>query len=103
AVGAFDAAGYVAIVIVDLVNLLHALDIVFSIAHLLVHQAQLVENLFLGGVHGGNLAGGGLVLGDGHVEHAFFAEAFAEKVHGAQANVGVLLAALQGGNGFGDL
>ena len=57
AVGLLHALGHVHVAVIDLVDLLHALERFLLLAHALKDEAELVEDFLFRGVHGDDLAG----------------------------------------------
>ena len=73
-VGRLHAGGDVAIAVIDLVDLLEAIERGDFVTHLGVDEAFFVEDFLLGVVHGDEVGEGVRELFDGNVEHALGAE-----------------------------
>ena len=99
-VAAFDAFGYVFVAVVHFVDLFVAVEGFVFLAHALVEESELIQDVFFGGVHGEDFASGVAELFDGEVEHAFADVASAELAHGAEADVGIGFRFLEFGDGF---
>ena len=98
-VGTLNTRGDIAVSIVDLINLLHAIHRLFRVAHLFIDEPQIVDHILLYGIHRNEFSNR---IGEGfsrEVEHAPCGEAATEKAHGLGAHIGVLPGFLEFRNG----
>ena len=100
AVGTFHPFGHIAIAVIHFVNLLHTLDGLFLLVHLLINKSKVVDDVLSDAIHLEQLTGSrGKNVGR-EIEHPSFCVAFSEQIHRPKANIRILPRPLKLGDGI---